>query len=67
MKMVENKIANQVDAAQLVDGDKRTPAMGVKQGRPLSPLPFSLFVNDVKQHVQKGVLIKPCRVCKCHT
>ncbi len=38
------------DAYILVDGPKRVcavPTRGVKQGCPLSPLPFSLHINDI--------------------
>jgi len=45
-----NKNLYQDDEYILVDGDKKVhvrPARGVKQGCPLYPLFFSLYINDI--------------------
>jgi len=48
LKIIQNLY--DADEYVLVDGTKRArvrPTRGVKQGCPLSPLPFSLYINDV--------------------
>eukprot|EP00983_Pelagomonas_calceolata_P021506 673713-Pelagomonas_calceolata.AAC.1 len=48
----------QDDAYILMNGEKRArvrPTNGVKQGCPLSPLLFSLYINDMGRYVSEGI------------
>eukprot|EP00983_Pelagomonas_calceolata_P065482 1148606-Pelagomonas_calceolata.AAC.1 len=48
----------QDDEYNLIDGDKGAhvhPTNGVKQGRPLFPLPFSLYINDMGREISEGI------------
>jgi len=41
-----------------MDGEKRArvhPTNGVKQGCPLSPLLFSLYINDMVREISEGI------------
>jgi len=59
------------DEYVLKDGDKTAhvhPTRGVKQGCPLSPLLFSLYINDMTTLLRghQGLSPEP-RVCTSHT
>ena len=49
---------NSVNLSFLTDGEKRArvhPTNGVKQGCPLSPLLFSLYINDMGREISEGI------------
>ena len=53
------------DCYVLVDGDKRArvqPNRGVKQGCPLSPFIFSLYINDIA-YVCWPMILASCSAC----